>query len=82
MMFCYQCQETLKGEGCTLSGVCGKSSDVAGLQDVLMYTLKGISIYGLKAKDAGIDTKDADNFIIKSLFSTITNVNFDVSFLL
>ncbi|NLK00365.1 MAG: hydroxylamine reductase, partial [Clostridia bacterium] len=79
-MFCYQCQETLKGEGCTLSGVCGKSSDVAGLQDLLIYTLKGISVYGLKAKEADIEIKNADDFIIKSLFATITNVNFDADY--
>lgn len=79
-MFCYQCQETSKGTGCTLRGVCGKTADVANLQDLLIYVLKGISFYNLKARQAGIDTKKADRFIMKGLFSTITNVNFDKNY--
>ena len=54
-MFCYQCQETAKGKGCTMQGVCGKTSDVANLQDLLIYTLKGISILGLKADEIGMN---------------------------
>jgi len=76
-MFCFQCQETAKGTGCTVKGVCGKTADVANLQDLLIYTLKGISMYGLKARELGIQTKEADKFIMESLFMTITNVNFD-----
>ena len=52
-MFCYQCQETARGSGCTMRGVCGKTADVANLQDLLIYTLKGISFYALAARSAG-----------------------------
>ncbi|MCE5284276.1 MAG: hydroxylamine reductase [Pelosinus sp.] len=76
-MFCYQCQETAKGTGCTIRGVCGKTADVANLQDLLIYTLKGISAYTLEARKAGIDTQIADKFIMEGLFATITNANFD-----
>ncbi|MBP2650116.1 MAG: Hydroxylamine reductase [Firmicutes bacterium] len=76
-MFCYQCQETAKGTGCTMRGVCGKTADVANLQDLLIYTLKGISVYTLEARQAGIATPEADKFIMKGLFATITNANFD-----
>ena len=76
-MFCNQCQEAAKGIGCTLRGVCGKTNDVANLQDLLIYALKGISVYTTKLKAAGINTPEADKFIVEGLFSTITNVNFD-----
>ncbi len=76
-MFCFQCQETAKNEGCTIAGVCGKKADTANLQDLLIYVLKGISIYGEKAKELGELEKKAGLFIAKSLFSTITNANFD-----
>lgn len=76
-MFCYQCQETAKGAGCTMRGVCGKTADVANLQDLLIYTLKGISAYTLVARKAGIATPVADKFIMEALFATITNANFD-----
>lgn len=76
-MFCYQCQETARGTGCTMRGVCGKTADVANLQDLLIYTLKGISFYALAAKKAGATTTEADKFIMDSLFATITNANFD-----
>lgn len=76
-MFCFQCQEAAKGTGCTVRGVCGKTSDVAVLQDLLIYTLKGISVYALKAKEMGMQTEKADKFVVDGLFSTITNVNFD-----
>ncbi len=76
-MFCNQCQEAAKGTGCTLRGVCGKTDDVANLQDLLIYVLKGISVYTTKLREASIKTPEADKFIIESLFSTITNVNFD-----
>ncbi len=78
-MFCYQCQEAAKGKGCTMRGVCGKTADVANLQDLLIYTLKGISIYTLEARKAGIATLEADKFIMEGLFATITNANFDKS---
>lgn len=76
-MFCFQCQEAAKGTGCTVRGVCGKTEDTANLQDLLIYTLKGISIYGVKAREAGIKDRQVDRFIAESLFSTITNANFD-----
>ncbi|OLN31821.1 hydroxylamine reductase [Desulfosporosinus metallidurans] len=76
-MFCYQCQETAKGSGCTLRGVCGKTENVANLQDLLIYTLKGISIYAVQARELNIVRPEIDKFIMESLFSTITNANFD-----
>ena len=74
-MFCFQCQETAKNTGCTVKGVCGKPEDLANLHDLLIYVLRGISIYGEKAKELGIVDKKAGLFIAQSLFSTITNVN-------
>ncbi len=76
-MFCYQCQETAKNEGCTIVGVCGKTDDVANLQDLLIFALRGISVYGVKAKELGIYDESINKFVAQSLFSTITNVNFD-----
>ncbi len=73
-MFCYQCEETLKGTACTARGVCGKDGRVADLEDVLIYTTKGI---GVVLKKAGEFDKDAAHYIAKALFTTITNVNFD-----
>ncbi len=76
-MFCYQCEETAGGTGCTKVGVCGKKPEVANLQDLLIYTLKGISLYNLEARKLGLDTKKADHAIMEDLFATITNANFD-----
>jgi len=76
-MFCYQCEETAKGKGCTIVGVCGKKENVANLQDLYLYMLKRISIVALQAKKNGAQTKDADTFIMNGLFSTITNTNFN-----
>ena len=76
-MFCYQCQETTKGTGCTVKGLCGKSEDVAQLQDLLIYTLKGIALYAAQARRLDIVRPDVDEFIMEGLFSTITNANFD-----
>ncbi len=73
-MFCYQCQETLGNKGCTVNGICGKKGDTAILQDLLIYTAKGISVV---ADKAGKNDKDISHFVTKSLFTTITNVNFD-----
>ncbi|MFH1002119.1 MAG: hydroxylamine reductase, partial [bacterium] len=78
-MFCYQCQETSTGSGCTVRGVCGKTDDVARLQDLLIYLLKGISFYSSKLRKLGATSEEADKFLLDSLFSTITNVNFDRS---
>jgi hydroxylamine reductase len=76
-MFCYQCQEAAKGKGCTTGGVCGKTSDVSNLQDLLIYVLKGISIFNVKAREAQLIDPKVDKFIVEGLFSTITNANFD-----
>jgi hydroxylamine reductase len=76
-MFCYQCQETARGEGCTKVGMCGKQGDVANLQDLLRYLLKGIAICNTKTRDSGQVNTKVNAFIIESLFSTITNANFD-----
>lgn len=76
-MFCYQCQETAKGTGCTKVGVCGKQPDVSNLQDLLIYVMKGIAICSLKARELGVVRQDADKFVMEGLFATITNANFD-----
>ena len=76
-MFCYQCQEASKGIGCTVRGVCGKTGDVANLQDLLIYALKGISMYTTEGRKVGVECKEADKFIMENLFATITNANFD-----
>lgn len=76
-MFCYQCQEAAKGTGCTVAGVCGKNEEVANLQDLLIYTIKGLSILAEEARDKGIDLDAVDHFIMNGLFVTITNANFD-----
>ena len=76
-MFCYQCQETAKGTGCELRGVCGKTEEVAKLQDLLIYTIKGVSEVVVKGK---IDVSKLDYVnqeVLSSLFMTITNANFD-----
>ncbi|GAA0116331.1 hydroxylamine reductase [Clostridium senegalense] len=80
-MFCYQCEQTVGGKGCTKVGVCGKTPDIANLQDLLIYQLKGMSFYGLELIKKGekIDKKYV-SFIEDSLFSTLTNVNFDLDF--
>lgn len=78
-MFCYQCEQTAGGKGCTKMGICGKTPEVANLQDLLIYQLKGISCYAepLIEKDELID-KEVVRFVENSLFTTLTNVNFDV----
>ena len=80
-MFCYQCEQTVGGKGCTKMGVCGKTPEIAALQDLLIYQLKGISCYAKELIDKGeqID-KDIVSFVENSLFTTLTNVNFDADF--
>ena len=76
-MFCYQCQETAKGTGCEVRGVCGKTEEVAKLQDLLIYSLKGIAEIVVKGK---LDVKElgpVNHEVLKGLFMTITNANFD-----
>jgi hydroxylamine reductase len=76
-MFCFQCQEAAKGFGCEVKGVCGKTSDVANLQDLLLFVTKGVAWWSQQADEAGIDNPEAEKFIIDSMFITITNANFD-----
>jgi len=78
-MFCYQCEQTAKGEGCTRVGVCGKEPEVAILQDLLIYALKGLSQYAVEGRRVGIKNRDVNLFTCEALFSTLTNVNFDPS---
>ncbi|MFA6617470.1 MAG: hydroxylamine reductase [Candidatus Neomarinimicrobiota bacterium] len=76
-MFCYQCQETAKGIGCTVRGVCGKTPDVANLQDLLIDVLKGVSVLAHLARKNDLVIAKADKYAFESLFTTITNANFD-----
>ena len=76
-MFCFQCEEALKGEGCVKKGVCGKSAEVAELQDLLINVMKGIAYRAQVSGIQGKDLEGADRFITEQLFATITNVNFD-----
>ncbi len=77
-MFCFQCQETVKNQGCTVKGVCGKENDTAILQDLLIFNLKGISCLAQKGKEAGVEIKkETGLFVAKALFTTITNTNFN-----
>ena len=76
-MFCYQCEETAKGTGCTVKGVCGKEAATAGLMDVLIYLNKGIAERNIAAAKTGKENKEAGMFMAESLFATLTNVNFD-----
>ncbi len=78
MMFCYQCEQTAGGTGCTKSGVCGKNEDVAGLQDTLLITLKGIAAYAYHARELGAVDEQVDAFFAEGLFATLTNVNFNL----
>ncbi|MFC1839127.1 hydroxylamine reductase [Thermodesulfobacteriota bacterium] len=76
-MFCYQCEQTKKGEGCTDIGVCGKQPDVAALQDLLIYMLEGLSLYAVEGRKVGISDNEVNVFTNKAVFSTLTNVDFD-----
>jgi len=76
-MYCFQCQETAKNQGCTIRGVCGKAEETADLQDLLIYVCKGISVYGEKLKQKGVVDREAGRFICKALFVTITNAAWD-----
>ena len=76
-MFCYQCQEAAKGTGCQIKGVCGKADDLSNLQDLLLFVLKGISWYTLRLRAKGYSDKEPDIFVMKGLFATITNANWN-----
>ncbi len=76
-MFCYQCQETSKGTGCTIKGVCGKTPEVSDIQDLLLFVTKGISVYNELLRKENKASKAADLFVTDALFTSITNANFD-----
>jgi hydroxylamine reductase len=76
-MFCYQCEQTSKGEGCQTLGVCGKDETTAALQDLLIHAVKGISMYAHRARKLGAADPEIDAFSIQAIFATLTNVNFD-----
>ena len=76
-MFCYQCEQTAKGSGCTTTGVCGKDPETAALQDLLIYAAKDLARYAHRAGELGARDRDVDVFVVRALFSTLTNVNFD-----
>ncbi len=78
-MFCFQCQETAKNSGCTIKGVCGKPEETANLQDLLIFTLRGIAVYGEKLKELGAPDRGDSIFVAQGLFSTITNAGWDDS---
>ncbi len=76
-MFCYQCEQTAMGKGCTKVGVCGKTHETATLQDLLVYALKGLSLYAAEGRRVGMNDAQVNRFACKALFATLTNVNFD-----
>jgi hydroxylamine reductase len=76
-MFCYQCEQTASGKGCSKMGVCGKDPETADLQDLLVYAAKGIAFFAYRLRSLGIVDKESDRFVTEALFTTVTNVNFD-----
>ena len=76
-MFCFQCEQTSKGEGCTKIGVCGKKPDVAALQDLLIYAVKGLSLVAVEGRKVRINDDKVNKFTCEAIFSTLTNVDFD-----
>jgi len=78
-MFCYQCEQTAGGSGCTKLGVCGKNEDIQSLQDLLLYGIKGIAAYAYHARELGARGDAVDAFMHEALFKTVTNVSFDLN---
>ena len=76
-MFCYQCEQTAKGQGCSQIGVCGKDDNTATLQDLPAHALKGVSMYAHRAALLGVRDASIDEFVVEAIFATLTNVNFD-----
>ena len=74
-MFCFQCQETAKNTGCTIKGMCGKPEETANLQDLLLFVLRGMAVYGDKLQELGKPDRANDDFVLQGLFPTITNAN-------
>ena len=78
-MFCYQCEQTAGGSGCTKIGVCGKDQDIQSLQDTLLFGLKGVAAYAYHARELGAKDEEVDAFMHEALFKTLTNVSFDLN---
>jgi hydroxylamine reductase len=78
-MFCYQCEQTAGGSGCTKVGVCGKNDNIQSLQDLLLFGLKGIAAYAYHARELGASDEEVDSFMHEALFKTVTNVSFDLN---
>ncbi|HOT00062.1 MAG TPA: hydroxylamine reductase, partial [Acidobacteriota bacterium] len=76
-MFCYQCEQTAQGSGCTKAGVCGKDAETASLQDLLFCFSKGLAMYAHRLRLLGVRDRQYDLAVIEALFTTVTNVNFD-----
>jgi hydroxylamine reductase len=76
-MFCYQCEQTAKGQGCEKMGVCGKQPDVAALQDLLTHAMKGLALFAVEGRKVGVNERETNVFTCEAMFSTLTNVNFD-----
>ncbi|MFW6138868.1 MAG: hydroxylamine reductase [Spirochaetota bacterium] len=76
-MFCYQCEQTAGGKGCTKRGVCGKDADTSNMQDLLVHVVKGLSMYALRARQMGESDPEIDAFVPEALFVTLTNTDFD-----
>ena len=78
-MFCYQCEQTAGGSGCTKIGVCGKNEDIQSLQDILLFGLKGVAAYAFHARELGGKDDEVDAFMHEALFKTVTNVDFNLN---
>ena len=78
-MFCYQCSQTVAGNGCFMKGMCGKEPTVARLQDNLIFTIKGIAAYNYQANKLFARDEEVDEFVTKGMYTTLTNVNFDTN---
>ena len=76
-MFCFQCEQTAKGSGCTKIGVCGKQPEVAALQDLLIHAVKGLSSVAHTGRQVGVKDAEVDRFTMGAIFSTLTNLDFD-----
>ncbi len=76
-MFCNQCEQTAKGISCTAKGVCGKTADIADLQDLLMHAVRGLAHFANEGRKVGVIDREIDRFVLKAIFATLTNVNFD-----
>ena len=76
-MYCYQCEQTSRGTGCDRFGVCGKDPETAAMQDLLVWTAKGVAMWAVRARDLDVRSREADRFVVEALFTTVTNVNFD-----